>query len=323
MRDATHTTTRPVPVRTRRRRRRATWLVGLLVLSLLPVPWLQGGLRAGASRPLVLEVDGRVLEDEGLRYLTVIGYQPLIAAFAEQLVRDPTEPAARDLFTLDPPDWLRPVVNEPVAVALGHQAAQVPAAVRLRIEGEDPETGARVVVDRFNGVPIRTPATLLRARERVEPHAWTFTTGDGTVHAGAPSDVLQRVQLRWDSSVRAHTTGGVPFGHVAALREPVRDLPVGASHTLIVAIAAYQDVSGVDLTRGRRVAATGALDPLTGAVGRIGGLALKAEAAHRDGVTVLLYPASQAEELRDVRTPGMRRIGVWTLDQALDVLRSG
>jgi hypothetical protein len=35
---------------------------------------------------------------------------------------------------------------------------------------------------------------------------------------------------------------------------------------------------------------------------------------------VLLYPAAQAEELEGVRTPGMRRIGVTTLADAIEAL---
>ena len=320
--DATVGRPRPRVRRPPRRPRRTRWLVIVMVALLLPLPWLQGGLRHGASRPLVLEVDGRQLATEELRSLTVLGYYPLGQALWDQLVHDPST-APNDLFDLDPPDWLRPVVNEPVAVAMGHRAAGHATPLRIRIEGEVPETGQHVVVDRFNGVPVRTPEDLLRARERVQPADWSFTTRDGQEHAGAPSDALQRVQLRWDSRLRAHTTGGVPFGHVAALREPVRDLPVGASHTLLVAPAAYQDANGHDLSRGRRIAATGALDPLTGSVNRIGGLALKADAAHKDGAHVLLHPATQTDELRDLRTPGMRRIGVETLDDAIAALRSG
>lgn len=311
------------PAKGRRRRLRATrWLVGLLVLALMPLPWLQGGLRSGSSRPLVMQVEGVTLPTEDLRYLTVIGYYPLAQALADQLVHEPGQ-APNDLFDLDPPDWLRPVVNEPVAAAMGHRLAGRITPIWLSVQGQVPETGQLVTVDRFNGVPVRTPEDLLRARALVPPTVFTFTTRDGQRFDGAPSDVLQRMQLRWNSRLSMYTTGGVPLGHITALREPVRDLPVGASHTLIVAIAAYEHAARVDLTRGRQVAGTGELDPLTGAVGRIGGLELKAEAAHRDGVQVLLYPASQDDELRDLRTPGMRRIGVASLEEAIAALASG
>jgi hypothetical protein len=305
-------------VRERRRMRVTRWLVALVVVSMLPVPWLQGGLQHGASRELALRLDGAAVDTPSMRYLTVLGYYPLLQAIGDQLVHD-EHGAPTDLLSLEQPDWLRPVVNEPVAAALGLREAGVDLPIWLRIEGDDPD-GMRVVVDRINGRPIRTRGDLLKARDLHPEGGWWFTTTDGQEFDGAPSDALTRVQMRWDTRVEAYTTGGVPFGHVAALREPVRDLPVGASHTLMVALAAYQHRTGTPLLPGRVLAATGELDPLTGAVGRIGGLRMKAEAAHRDGVDLLLYPAVQFGELDGVRTPGMRRIAVGSLRDAIAVL---
>ncbi|MEX0836214.1 MAG: hypothetical protein WD010_08995 [Nitriliruptor sp.] len=292
--------------------------VFVVVALLLPVPWLQGGLRHGASRQLALSIDGVDVETPSVRYLTVLGYYPLLQAVGDQLVHDRSG-APADLLNIDPPDWLRPVVNEPVAAALGMRAAGVDTTVWLRMVGVDPD-GRHVIVDRFNGRPIRTGGDLLGARELHPDEGWWFSTTDGQRFPGAPSDVLQRVQLRWDTNVEAYTTGGVPFGHVAALREPVRGLPVGASHTLMVALAAHAHVTGQPPLPGWILAGTGELDPLTGAVGRIGGLRLKAEAAHADGADVLLYPAAQEGALEGLRTPGMRRIAVATLPEAIEVL---
>lgn len=298
---------------------RATrWLVLVVVVSLLPVPWLQGGLRHGVSRELELSIDGIALETPQLRYLTVLGYYPVLQALADQLVADPRG-TPTDLLSLDPPDWLRPRVNEPVAAALGMRAAGHTVPVRLRIVGETPD-GQPVTVDRFNGRPIRSGEDLRGARDLQPDGGPWFSTTDGQRFEGAPSKTLHRVQLRWNTRIEAFTSGGVPFGHVAALREPVRDLPVGASHTLMVAIAAYTHATDRSLAPGWRIAATGALDPLTGAVTRIGGLALKAEAAHADGVNLLLYPAVQRGQLDDVPTPGMRRVPVHTLEEAIEVL---
>lgn len=291
-----------------------------MLALLLPLPWLQGGLQHGTSRPLELSIDGVASTDGDLRYLTVVGYYPLAEAIADLLVHEPGG-APNDLFSLETPDWLRPVVNEPVAAAMGVRAAGGDTPLWLTITGRLPN-GDEVDVDRLNGRPVRTAGDLLGARDLLPSGSGWFTTRDGQRFDGSPSDVLAQVQLRWGSRLEAHTTGGIPFGHIAALREPIRDLPVGASHTLIVAIAAYEAHGGGDLTRGRVVAGTGELDPLTGAVGRIGGLPLKAEAAWRDGVEVLLYPASQSDELVPVSTPGMRRIPVATLDEAIAALRS-
>lgn len=303
----------------RRRGRATTWLVVVTLVLLLPLPWLQGGLRHGSSRSLVVAVDGVELATPDMRYLTVVGYYPLGQAITDWLVRDASS-SHLDLMRADPPDWLRPVVNEPVAVALGMQAAGRSVPVRLSIEGVLPN-GEHARVDRFNGRPIRTGNDLLVARELVSHRDFWFTTWDGERFDGAPSDVLSRMQLRWSTPLEAHTTGGVPFGHIAAVREPVRDLPVGASHTLMVAIAAYEHASGEDLTRGRVIAGTGALDPLTGTVGRIGGLELKARAAAADGARILLYPASQSDELPGSWIGRMRLVPVHDLDDAIEALR--
>lgn len=304
----------------RGRRGRATrWLLVATLVLLLPLPWMQGGARNGDASALVLSIDGVEVASPGLRYLTVVGYYPLGQAIGDWLVRG-ERPATLDLMRADPPEWLRPAVNEPVAVALGYAAAGRPVPLRLAIEGDLPN-GDRVTIDRLNGRPIRTGDDLLAARE-LEPLAgWWFTTRDGQRFDGAPSGSLQRVQLRWSTPLTAYTTGGVPFGHIASLREPVRDLPVGASHTLMVAVAAYQHASGQDLARGRRIAGTGAIDPLTGTVGRIGGLPLKAAAAHDDGADLLLFPASQAAELEGLRFRGMRLLPVHDLTHAIEVLR--
>lgn len=306
--------------RERRPLRVTRWLLVVVVVSLLPVPWLQGGLRHGASRELALTIDGEVADTAALRYLTVLGYYPVLQAVGDQLVRDPHR-APADLLSLDPPDWLRPRVNEPVAAALGLRAAGVEVPIRLRMVGETPE-GRPVTVDRFNGRPIRSGGDLRGARDLTPEAGPWFSTTDGDVFEGAPSDTLRRVQLRWSTRTDAYTTGGVPFGHVAALREPVRDLPVGASHTLMVALAAYAHASGERLAPGWILAGTGALDPLTGAVTRVGGLRLKAAAAHLDGATLLLYPAVQHDELEGLRTPGMRRIGVRSLGEAIATLET-
>lgn len=304
--------------RERRRMTATRWLVLVVVVSMLPLPWMQGGLRHGASRTVQLSIDGVAVDTPEMRYLTVLGYYPVLQAVLDQLVRDPAD-APSDLLRLDPPDWLRPRVNEPVAVALGRRAAGIDEPIRLRMVGETPD-GRQVTVDRFNGRPIRTRGDLLGARElHPEDGPW-FSTTDGEVFPGAPSDTLRRVQLRWHTRLEAYTTGGVPFGHVAALRDPVRDMPVGASHTLMIALAAYEHASGRTLAPGWVLAGTGALDPLTGAVTRVGGLRLKAAAAHQDGARVLLYPAAQRGELDGLRTPGMRRISVHTLEEAIAVL---
>lgn len=72
----------------------------------------------------------------------------------------------------------------------------------------------------------------------------------------------------------------------------------GPSAGLMIALAVYdQSDPDIDLASGRRIAGTGTLTG-QGAVGRIGGIHLKAVAAHQRGADVFLAPESQVEDAR-------------------------
>jgi PDZ domain-containing protein len=74
-----------------------------------------------------------------------------------------------------------------------------------------------------------------------------------------------------------------------------------------------------DLTNGKVVAGTGEISD-TGAVGAVGGVALKTQAAAADGATVFLVPRGECSDA-EVNTPkGLRLVPVDTLDQAVKAL---
>ncbi|WP_330282452.1 YlbL family protein [Streptomyces sp. NBC_00588] len=77
--------------------------------------------------------------------------------------------------------------------------------------------------------------------------------------------------------------------------------------------------SGGDLTGGRSIAGTGTIDD-DGTVGAVGGVALKTQAAHRDGATVFLVPKAECSDAKSELPKGMRLIPVKTLDGAVDAL---
>ncbi|MFK0291326.1 S16 family serine protease [Streptomyces sp. NPDC090442] len=81
------------------------------------------------------------------------------------------------------------------------------------------------------------------------------------------------------------------------------------------------DGAGHDLTGGRTVAGTGTIDA-DGAVGAVGGVALKTQAAHRDGATVFLVPRQECTDARAELPKGMRLIPVTTLGGAVDALKA-
>ncbi|MFD8424282.1 S16 family serine protease [Streptomyces sp. NPDC059466] len=81
------------------------------------------------------------------------------------------------------------------------------------------------------------------------------------------------------------------------------------------------DGSGGDLTGGRTVAGTGTIDA-DGRVGAVGGVALKAQAARRDGATVFLVPKAECSDAKAELPKGLRLVAVTTLKGAVDALVS-
>ncbi|MDI5965990.1 hypothetical protein POF50_024845 [Streptomyces sp. SL13] len=79
------------------------------------------------------------------------------------------------------------------------------------------------------------------------------------------------------------------------------------------------DGHGGDLTGGRDIAGTGTITT-AGAVGAVGGVQLKEQAARRDGATVFLVPRAECTDAKAVTPAGLRVVPVDTLDQALSAL---
>ncbi|MFJ5773632.1 S16 family serine protease [Streptomyces sp. NPDC093094] len=79
------------------------------------------------------------------------------------------------------------------------------------------------------------------------------------------------------------------------------------------------DGAGGDLTGGRTIAGTGTIDA-AGRVGAVGGVALKTQAARRDGATVFLVPKAECSDAKSELPKGLRLIPVTTLKGAVDAL---
>ncbi|MEW1722722.1 S16 family serine protease [Streptomyces sp. NPDC093109] len=81
------------------------------------------------------------------------------------------------------------------------------------------------------------------------------------------------------------------------------------------------DGTGGDLTGGRNVAGTGTITA-DGEVGAVGGVALKTQAAGRDGATVFLVPKAECSDAKSELPKGMRLIPVTTLKGAVAALKA-
>ncbi|MEU5534106.1 S16 family serine protease [Streptomyces sp. NPDC020362] len=81
------------------------------------------------------------------------------------------------------------------------------------------------------------------------------------------------------------------------------------------------DGSGGELTGGRTIAGTGTIDA-AGKVGAVGGVALKTQAAKRDGATVFLVPKDECTDAKAELPNGLRLVPVTTLKSAVDSLKA-
>lgn len=81
------------------------------------------------------------------------------------------------------------------------------------------------------------------------------------------------------------------------------------------------DGSGGDLTGGRSIAGTGTITA-DGEVGAVGGVALKTQAAQRDGASVFLVPRAECSDAKSELPEGLRLIPVTSLSDAVNALRA-
>ncbi|MFI1647892.1 PDZ domain-containing protein [Streptomyces avidinii] len=81
------------------------------------------------------------------------------------------------------------------------------------------------------------------------------------------------------------------------------------------------DGSGGDLTGGRTIAGTGTITA-DGQVGAVGGVALKTQAARRDGASVFLVPKAECADAQSELPEGLRLVPVTSLTDAVNSLRA-
>jgi hypothetical protein len=310
----------------------------LVLVLLLPVPWLHvvSDDPPGTAWRLDgrLEINGETIDPPGQWSWLAVGRPQLLG----EVVRDhllSSDPSAADLRR--GPITRRPSLSEPAAVAVGlrHAGREVPLGVLIEVRDPllkgYPQHG---FLDAVNGAPV----TDRRVWDEVSD-SWA---GDLAAHGGTPTDGADDAGLtfRFRSGQRYSAPGpGLPYAEVivsptapdtlsagitfAATRllpgDYFRNLSLGSSHGLMVALMAYTHGSGQDLAQGRHIAGTGGILG-DGTVLRIGGLLAKAQAANRAGADVLLVPRSQVAELEDVPLPGTTVVPVSSLTDAIEWL---
>jgi PDZ domain-containing protein len=220
-------------------------------------------------------------------------------------------------------------LSEMVAAAVALDAAGYDVGTEpqgARVEAIAVDVPASSLVERGDVIvgvgkkTVRTPLDLRRAIERSTP-------GDSVDLAikrkGKPVEVTVATVSAPDDDERAII--GVRISQAADIDLPLDvDIDLGGvggpSAGLPFALDILAEL-GEEVTRGRKVAATGELE-LDGAVGPIGGIKQKTIGVKRAGADIFLVPAGEnADEARRY-AGGLRVVPVTSFQQALSALRT-
>lgn len=303
----------------RRRRRIAVAVLVIAALLVTPVPWLHlvsdepPGWAWRLDGRLVVE--GEVVNPPGRWSWLTVGRPPVLAEVARDRVFTPTTPS-RDMRVA--PTGTQPRLIEPVAAAVGLLHAGRELELGLVVEVSDPTIEGypqHAVIVAVDGIELKGRAEW-EAAKRATGGPIRFQTADGR-RWSAPGPGLPYAHVRvvdlgpelLEASIGGRASGLAPVAWF-------RSLSLGSSHGMMVALVTYAHASDQDLARGRHIAGTGGILG-DGTITRIGGLEAKAAAARRAGADVLLFPASQADQLDGFDAGPMELAPVSTLAEAI------
>ena len=328
------------PPRNRRRRWLRRGVLLLLIVLVLPVPWLhvvsEDPLGTAWRLSGRLQVNGEVVDPPGRWTWLAVGRPALVG----EVVRDQLWPPER------PPTDLRvhsvvlsPALAEPAAAAVGLRHAGVEIPLGLLVEVYEPLIEGlpdRAIVTELEGIPLTDRDAWERASAAMSAPALAAVDGEQAVGgedplsfliAGGGAFLVERTDQGLPYRV-VRTLDTAPQGLEARIAFVATDLlPVerfrrwslGSSHGMMVALTTYAHVVEGDLARGRHVAGTGGIRG-DGSVVAIGGLRAKATAARRAGADVLFFPATQAVVLEGFDPGGMELVPVASLAEAIAYL---
>ena len=297
-------------------------LAAVSIVALCPVPWMQADLRHPPGSAWRLDghllINGDTVDPPGSWYWLTVGRPPIVAEVVRGWLADedsaPTSMRHGRLV-------MRPSVTEPAAAAVGLRRAGWPVEVDVLVEVSDPiddRFPGRAVLAMVNGIELTTPDSWDRAVRGLHD-VNTFTTSTGELYEfTGPTIPFRHVDVIEAPREGVDAVVGGPLARTLP-GSWFRDLALGSSHGLMVALLSYAYGSGDDLAGGRAIAGTGKIRS-DGSVGSIGGLRAKATAARSVGADVLLFPAQQRAQLAGFEPGSMRLAPVASLDEAIEAL---
>lgn len=304
----------------------------------VPMPLVEFSPGGATSIPPLVQVQYDTTEIDGnLSLLTVKVTQPSLAEAVRAWWSDTRELERRE--NVIPPgidrndyfDQQRQVFEQSFTVAAavglrqaGFEVSVTTAPLVLAALPEGPSGGVLEsgdVLRSVNGVAVATSEDVIDALRPVQMN-------------DPVTLLVERDGEAVEAQIRAGMVGRMERPGLGVILDTVIDevsLPFevdlgdtrigGPSAGMMIALTIYDLVSEENLAAGRNIAGTGTLD-IDGLVGPIGGIEEKVVAAEEQGVTLFLAPASQAADARAVAPASMRVVGVETIEDAIEALRT-
>jgi PDZ domain-containing protein len=255
----------------------------------------------------------------------------------DKLSSDVAVVPASEVLGTTPPDQLQ--VQNTLEMEDSKQAASVAALRRLDYTVPEQDSGA-VVVQVEGNTPAAGKLAIGQTIIAVNGHPTpTADQAVAIIHAQHPGDT---VQLSVDSGGGAPTREvaitlagrqlqgqEVAFMGVQLMTHAQYQLPFpitinsegigGPSAGLAYTLGIIQALTPDNLTGGKKVSATGTIDPV-GHVGDVGGVAQKTVAVRNSGATLFLVPPPEYKAAVQHAGSHLRVVAVSSLDQALAAL---
>ena len=310
----------------------------LLVLASFAAGWVRlpyYSLGPGPARDVLtlIEIDGApTYGSSGKLVLTTVRFTQVTALGGLVAWLDP-EQAVVEEDVLYPPGLTEDEEERRAASEMDQSKIDAAFVVLSRLTSYPDEHGRGALIEQVGeGCPadrrLFPGDVIIRIDDEVVDSSAEASKLIGAVPPGQPIEL----RVRTDGQVRDVR---VERGRCPGIREPligistVEPFPIeisfesddvgGPSAGLMWALGLYDLLTPGDLTEGRTIAGTGTIDR-EGKVGPIGGILDKVVAARESGADILLVPADNLREVRDVDRGAMRVVPVGTFDDALVAL---